>query len=122
MSESKTYWSECGQVFFCDGKGCGLTRNLQNICLGNEADIKHFFETGELNDNLTSTQREVLMAIKEYREEQGIDRQDTGTRSMERAGDNGASWRRPKAARLLKARKRAPLRPPRSKNKSLSRR
>ena len=40
MGDAKNYWSECGQVFFCDGKGYGLTDTLQTICLGNEDDIK----------------------------------------------------------------------------------
>ena len=37
--EIKDYWGDCGQVFFCGGKGFGLTDTLQTICLGNEDDI-----------------------------------------------------------------------------------
>ena len=123
MSETKEkpdYWSECDQIFFHYGKGYGLTPELKTICLGNEEDIKRFFDTGELNNELNPTQRQVLNQIQEYRKEQGIGTTDTRAADMERAGDNGATRRKPKAARLLTARKRLPLRPPRTKNKNLS--
>lgn len=116
----KDYWSECGQVFFCGGKGFGLTDTLQTICLGSEDDIKKFFETGELNHELNPTRRQVLNGILDYRKEQDIGT-NTGTANMERAGNNGASRHKPKAARLLTPRKRLPLRPSRTKGKSLSR-
>ena len=118
--EKRDYWSECGQVFFCDGKGYGLTDALQNICLGNEDDIKKFLETGELNNKLNPTQRQILSKIIEYRKEQGIGTTDTRAGDMERTGNNGASRHKPKATRLLASRKRLPLRPSRTKSKSLS--
>ena len=118
--EPKDYWSECGQVFFHYGKGYGLTDSLQTICLGNEDDIKKFFQTGELNNELTPTQRQVLTGILDYRKEQGIGTTDTRATDMERAGDNGASRHKPKATRLPTVRKRLPLRPSRSKSKGLS--
>ena len=67
----RDYWSDCGQVFFCDGTGYGLTEYLRTILLGKEKDIKKFFETGEANDNLNPTQRRVLRTIQEYRREEG---------------------------------------------------
>ncbi len=69
--EPKDYWSECVQIFFHYGKGYGVTEDLNSICLGNEDDIKKFFETGELNDGLNSIERQVLLDIIEYRKEQG---------------------------------------------------
>ena len=117
--ESRDYWSDCGQVFFCGGTGFGLTHTLQTICLGNEDDIRKFFNTGELNDKLNPTQRQVLNGILGYRKEQCI---GTNTRAadMVRTGNNGASRRKQKATRLLAFRKRLPLRSSRTKGKSLS--
>ncbi len=119
--EPKDYWSECGQILFHYGKGYGLTKDLRSICLGNETDIKKFFGTSELNNELNPTQRKVLNGILEYRKEEGIGTTDTRAADMERAGNNGTSRRKPKAVRLLTSRKRLPLRPPRTKNKNLSR-
>ena len=118
--EPKDYWSDCGQIFFTGGKGHGLTDTLQTICLGNESDIKKYLDTGELNDNFNPTQRQVLAQIIEYRKEEGIGTTATRAAGMERAGNDGASRHKPKATRPLEARKRLPLRPPRTKNKSLS--
>ena len=67
--EHKDYRSECGQIFFCYSRGYGLTDTLQTICLGNEDDIKKFFDTGELSNDLHPTQRKVLNQILEYRKE-----------------------------------------------------
>ena len=107
MSEPKNYWSDCGQIFFCEGKGYRLTDTLQTICLGKEDDIKKFFDTGELSKELNPTQRQVLVQIQEYRKEQGI-----GTREadMVGAGNNGASRDKPKATRQSTPRKRLALR------------
>ena len=117
--EIKDYWSDCGLVFFCGGKGFGLTDTLQTVFLGNEDDIKKFFETGELNNELDPVQRQVLNAILDYRKERGIGATDTSAADMVRTGNNGASRHKPKATRLLTPRKRLPLRPPRTKNKGL---
>ena len=119
--EARDYWSECGQIFFHHGKGYGLTETLETVCLGKEGDIKKFFDTGELNNELNPTQKQVVSGILDYRKEQGIGTTDTRAADMERAGNNGASRRKPKAARLLASRKRLPLRPSRTKGKSLSR-
>jgi len=119
--EAKDYWSEDEQIFFHYGKGYGLADTLQTICLGNEDDIRKFFETGELSNGLNPTQRQVLNGILDYRKEQGIGATDTRAADMERAGNNGASRHKPKATRLLTPRKRLPLRPSRTKGKSLSR-
>ncbi len=69
--EKRDYWSDCGQVFYCDGNGYGLANTLQTVYLGSEDNIKKFFETGELNDGLNSIERQVLLDIIEYRKEQG---------------------------------------------------
>ena len=120
VKTSKLYWSECGQICFVDGKGYGLTPELRSICLGEEEDIKKFFDTSELNGKLNPTQRQVLTGILEYRQEEGIGQSTTGTTGMERAGNNGATRRKPKATRLLASRKRLPLRPSRTKGQGLS--
>ena len=114
----KDYWRECGQVFFHFGVGHGLTKELKNIPLGSEEDIKKYFETGELNDKLKSKQKELLTEILNYRKEQGIG--NIGRTSMERRGNHGTSRRKPRATRPFASRKRLPLRPSRAKDKSLS--
>ena len=117
-----SYWSEDGEIFFVDSRGYGLTHTLQTICLGSEDDIRKFFDTGELNNELNPTQRRVLNGILDYRKEQGIGTTDTRATDMVRAGNNGTPGHKPKAARLPAIRKRLPLRPSRTKGKSLSRR
>jgi hypothetical protein len=119
QSETRDYWSECGQVFFLDGWGWGLTEKLQRICLGREEDILKFFQTGELNGNLHPQQKEALSWILEYRKEQGYGGSSTGTAGVEREGNNGAFRRKSKATRSLTSRERIPLRLSRTKNKSL---
>ena len=123
MSEKdhKDYWSDDGQICFVDGKGYGLTPELKSICLGDEQDILNALNGGKIKEDLTLLQRQVLTGILEYRQEEGIGTTDTRTADMERAGDNGASRRKPKTTRLFTARKRFPLRPPRTKGKSLFR-
>ena len=119
QAETKDYWSECGQVYFLDGWGWGLTEKGHTIGLSKEKDILKIFETGQLNGDLHPKQKEALNLILDYRKEEGY---GSGTGSMERDGDNGTAGRKPKAIRPLKKRKRLPLRPSRTKNKSLSRR
>ncbi|MFC1847057.1 hypothetical protein ACFLYS_03260 [Chloroflexota bacterium] len=116
----KDYWSECGQVFFHYGVGYGLTREIKSIPLGSKEDIKKYFETGELSSQLQTIQKEVLQEILDYRKEQGIG--NIRATVMERAGNNGTSGHKPKTTRPLTSRKRLPLRPSRTKSKSLSRR
>ena len=118
----KDYWSDCGQIFFHYSRGYGLTDTLRPICLGCETDIMKYLNTGEVNKNSNPKQLEVLNQIQIFRKEQGIGTTNIRTADMERAVNNGSSRRKPKATRLLTARKRLPLRPPRTKNKSLSRR
>ena len=118
--EPKDHWSECGQIFFHYGVGYGSTKELRRITLGSEEDIQVYFETGKLNDQLYPVQKEVLQEILYYRKEQGIGQSIIRTTDMERAGNNGASRHKSKAVRPFTARKRLPLRPPRTKNKSLS--
>ena len=37
--QEEAYWSEGGQVFFCDGNAYGLRRNLANVHLGTEQEL-----------------------------------------------------------------------------------
>jgi len=62
-------WSEDGQIFFVDGYGYGLTKDLRTICLGQEEDINKYFETGEMAKGLSPFQKQVLADITEYRKE-----------------------------------------------------
>ena len=117
--ELRDRWSECGQVSFHCGRGYGLTHSLQTICLGSEDDIQKFFETGELSNELTPEQGEVLTRILDYRKENGF---GARTADLERAGNAGASRHKSKATRLPAPRKRLSHRPSRTKSKSLSRR
>ena len=110
QKEPKGRWSDCGQIFFCDGKGYGLTEGLRTICLGKKDDIEKFFSTGEINKALTPTQIEVLTQIKDYRKEEGYGQPDTGGTGMERAANYGAVRGKQKTTRSLASRKRFPLR------------
>ena len=111
--ETRDYWSECGQVFFLDGYGWGLTEELERISLGKEEDIKRFFDTGELSDKLHPSQKQVLRQIWEYREtgkygkgeENGIREAD-----MVRAGNDGAIGSKQEAVSTTKKGQRLALR------------
>lgn len=113
MSEKETrdYWSDYGQIFFHYGKGYGLTPELKTICLGREEDIKKFFDTGELNNQLNLTQRQVLRQVFEYRQEL----KDNGrTVEIKRPGNfrsrpTRTFKRRAANTRQAKARKRVPV-------------
>jgi len=67
--DTRTYWSDCEQVFFTCGKGYGLTEQLSTICLGSEDEVKKALDTGGLTGEFTLVQRQVLMGILEYRKE-----------------------------------------------------
>ncbi|MBA7628505.1 hypothetical protein ES703_35993 [subsurface metagenome] len=110
QQKRKDHWSQDGQVFFCDGKGYGLTNTLDSICLGEEDDIKKFFETGELNNKLAPIQRQVLQGVLGYRKEEGYGQSDTGGAGVERTANYGAVRGKQKTTRLLTPRKRFPLR------------
>ena len=72
MSDDKTskdYWSDCGLINFIDGKGWGLDETGKTWCLGNEADVLHAIETGELPDYLTTSEKQVLSQNLELRKE-----------------------------------------------------
>ena len=115
--EGKDYWSEDGQIFFAGGKGYGLTEKLSTICLGDEADIQHTLDTGDLTKGLSNIQIEVLQVILELREEAGIG--DFRTSDIQRGNNNGAARVKPKATRCLKAREGISLRLSRKNGKSL---
>jgi len=110
QKELKGRWSDCGQVFFEGGDGYGLTATLQTICLGKEDDIKKFFETGELKNELAPIQRQVLAEILDYRKEEGYEQPDTSRAGVERAANYGAVRGKQKTTRSLASRKRFPLR------------
>lgn len=116
--QAPSHWSEDGQIFFNDNFGWGLTTNLKTIPLGKEDDIRGFFETGKLNDDLKPIQRQVLNEIVEYRKELGFN--GTGKGNMVRAGDDGIVGDTEKTNGLLTQRKRLPMRSYRTKNKGLS--
>jgi len=118
--EYRDHWSEDGQVYFCDGKGYGLTDTLQTICLGSEEDIEICLNTGQFGPRFRPLQRQVLRQILTYRKEQGIGAAFTGAAGMERAVHYGTPRSRPKTTRLHEERERLPLRPPRTKNKGIS--
>jgi hypothetical protein len=120
--EARDYWSECGQIFFHHREGYGITPELRNIYLGKEEDILKATCTEELIGTPVPLQRQVLSGIIDYRKEQCIGTTGARAADMERAGDNGASRCKSKTTRSSSSRKRFPLRPPRTKNKSLSRR
>jgi hypothetical protein len=120
QNETRDYWSDCGQVYFLNGWGWGLTEKGQRISLGREEDIMRFFETAKLNGNLHPKQKEALNWILAYRKEEGFGESTSGTTGMERKGDYGTIRRKSKATRSLTSRERIPLRLPRAKNKSLS--
>ena len=69
--------------------------------------------------NLNATQRKVLIEIQEYRREEGM---GTGKRDMVRAGNDGTTGRKPKAARQSTPGKRLARRASEQKSKSLLRR
>jgi hypothetical protein len=119
--EYHSYWSEDGQIYFCDGKGYGLTDSLHTICLGSEKDIKSYLNTGQFANGFNQLQRQVLSQIFDFRKEQGIGQStaSAGAAGMERAVHYGPSRGKPQATRLSQTRKRLPLRPPRTKNQGL---
>ena len=117
VTETKAYWSDCGSIFYLDGKGWGLTDTLQNIYLGKEDDIKKFLDTGELSNELNPMQRQVLVKIQEYRKEDGIGIREA---DLERANITRGSGHKPKAVRLPSARKGVSIPSPNKAIKSLS--
>jgi len=64
----KSYWSNCGMVFFTGGYGWGLTESCRTISLGKEDNVNIFLKEGKLNANVTLEQLQVLRIIQEYRE------------------------------------------------------
>lgn len=109
--QPRDYWSDDGQIFFTGGKGYGLTKELQTILLGCEADILEAFKTGKLKDYLKPIQRQVLTSILEYRK--GV-LADAGTVEVKRSRDvrsrlAGAVKRRAANIRQATARKRLPV-------------
>ncbi len=122
MSETKDYWSDCGQVYFNYGKGYGLAENLHSVCLGEEECINRILETGELPDDITLDQRWALNYILNYRRENGYGEQpDDGTSKgcLVGAGNDGTSRCKQKATRQSTPRKRLTMRSSKQTDKSL---
>ena len=67
--KTRDYWSDCGLIYFVDGKGWGLDEDGKTWCLGDEPDVLKAIETGELPDYLTPQKRRVLSHILEVRKE-----------------------------------------------------
>ena len=111
QSETRDYWSECGQVFFLDGYGWGFTEKGPRICLGREEDILRFFKTGQLNGDLYPKQKEELSWVLEYRKEQGYGEQ-SGNRAdrLDRRRPDKVTRHNKENIRQPKERKRATIR------------
>jgi hypothetical protein len=105
--ETKSYWSDCAQVFFDSGYGWGVMEDGRTICLGNENAILEAFQTGKLDSELSPLQRAHLGKILECREAEGF-----GTREgdMVGAGHDGTARRKQKATRKLDKKQRLALR------------
>ena len=67
--KTRDYWSDCGLIYFVDGKGWGLDEDGRTWCLGGEPDVLKAIETGELPDCLTSQERRILSHVLEVRKE-----------------------------------------------------
>lgn len=93
--KQRDYWSECGQVFFLDGWGWGLTEKGPRIPLGSEVEILQFFKDGIIAPDTDPILREALNFIKEYRNENGFT-SDVGSRSARVAKHREASVRQAK--------------------------
>ena len=115
--QPKTNWSDCQQIFFIYGIGYGLTENLTTIRLGKEEDVKKFFETGEL-DTFNMRQRQVLLQIKEYREEL----YGTGESNLVGASIDGTFGGNKETTRQTTPRKRLASRSSKQKGKNIFRR
>ena len=49
--KKEAYWSEGGQIYFCDGNAYSIDPNLKTVCIGSEADIlKALKETKSLGN------------------------------------------------------------------------
>jgi hypothetical protein len=67
---TRSYWSEPdGQIFFVDGRGYGIAKDLRTVCLGKEGEIWRYLNEGILPDTTPATVRQILRGIKEYRKE-----------------------------------------------------
>ena len=116
MNEVKDRWSDCEQVFFCNGWGWGLTQDLQSVCLGKEEDVQLELDTGELKPDLNTLQRQILSGILEYRKENGI---GTGENNMVGGGSNGIVGNKQKRIGHTASRQRLTMRASKQKNKGL---
>lgn len=118
FKQANINWSNCGHVCFVDGWGWVVSEDLNNIRLGKEEDIKKIFETGELPQELTRSQRKFLLDIQEYRKELKGGR--TGEGSLERRVASRTARNNKRPARQITSRKRISLRSSRPANKIVS--
>ena len=49
--QDRAYWDKGSQIFYCDGKGYGVSPQLNTICLGDEDDIKKALDNNLSMDN-----------------------------------------------------------------------
>ena len=77
--ETKDHWSDCGQVFFCDGIARAVDADLRTIPLGKEGIINSALKTNTIPEGLMPQQREVLEWIINFRKEKGYGEQDKQT-------------------------------------------
>jgi hypothetical protein len=76
-------WSDCGQIFFTAGKAFTVANNLRTVCLGNKSEVELFLENGQLVNDLSSFQRDILFQIKEKKEEYSNNPRDTISKRLE---------------------------------------
>lgn len=117
--ENKDSWSGCGQVYFHNGEGFGLSDKLSNIKLGKQKDILKILNNGLINGKFNDLQTQVLKDILQYRKEEGF---GTGETDMVGAGNDGIARRDTEKTRLSTPRKRIALRSSHQKHKNLFRR
>ena len=110
--DTRTYWSECEQVFFTGGKGYGLTEQLSSIYLGSEDAVKTALDTGELTGEFTPVQRQILSGIQEYRKELFSEQPNIKRPGAVRSRPSGAVKRRKANLRHYQVRKRVALHSP----------
>jgi len=69
QKDNRAYWSDDGQVFFCDGYARGLDEKLNTLCLGTEADVQAILKGDKrISEDMDGRRRAVLVKLLEERE------------------------------------------------------
>jgi len=118
-TENRSYWSDCGQIFFLDGWAYGLTVDLANICFGKETDILKALEGADFPPDMLPQARRALIKILEYREVNGF---GTGENSVVGDSNDRATGGKQKTTRQPTPAKRLALRSSKQKSKNIFRR